>query len=131
MAKKKFKTPIDAICSQNKITDLRSYIYFKDEFIYATNGVVAIKQQINLHGYNLGDATTLHNQCIHKDMFKFMRRFPTEFDFVRDEDQVDIVARIELIKNQKAEVVLQHVTDIHGAKKCWLLLIKTTTRNTL
>lgn len=81
-AKKKFfKTPLDQICgvgnSNNKYKFLyepRHYIYFKDNFIYATNGNIALKQHMDLHGIGIITQEVLNGQAMHKDVFKLLNR---------------------------------------------------------
>ena len=72
--KKRFLTPLDQACSKDKLTNQFSYVYFKDEFLYVSNGRVHIKQHMELHGFSTSLAEKLDGYCMHKDMFKLINR---------------------------------------------------------
>jgi len=73
-AKKKFKTPLDKLCGKGRVTDQTHYIYFKGEFIYVTDGGVAIKQKMDLHEIEKSEQALLNGRAIHKDVFKLINR---------------------------------------------------------
>ena len=72
--KKVFKTPLDQACGKNKIVDQFHYIYFKNGFIYVSNGVVHLKQLMQLHGMTKPTIMDLDGCCISKDVFKLLNR---------------------------------------------------------
>ena len=80
---KLFKTPLDQVCSKEKMKTPFHYIYFKKGFIYVTNGYVAIKQPIELHGINSKTSEILDGFAMHKDVFKLLNKMgDVEFKYL-------------------------------------------------
>jgi len=69
----KIKSPLNLLCGKGKVTNQTHYIYFHQENIYVSNGNVAIKQRMELHGFTKADMRNLDGICIHKDVFKIIK----------------------------------------------------------
>lgn len=69
---KAFKSQLNLACSKDKLINQYSYIYFKDGFLYVSNGRVHIKQHLSLHGFSEPVQKILDGNCIHKDLFKMI-----------------------------------------------------------
>lgn len=86
MAKKEkftFASDLHLCCENNEMRPALSYVYFKDGFAYATNGIMLIKQSLKFNNFFKPDdkdeiITLLNGEKIHMDAFKSISRF----DFV-------------------------------------------------
>jgi hypothetical protein len=90
--KKRFLTPLDQACRKSKIIDQFSYVYFKDGFVYVSNGRVHIKQHMSLHEFSDTRAKELDGYCIQKDVFKLINRHDVQFDNIG----INVIARFEI-----------------------------------
>lgn len=74
-----FKTPLELLCGKDKLKIQTHYIYFLQEYIYVSNGSVALKQHMGLHGFNQKQMRRMDGMCIHKDIFKLIKKKSMEF----------------------------------------------------
>jgi len=68
-----FKTDLHLACKKGKGGDF-DFIYFKDGFIYISNGTVHIKQSMALHGISPAYEKMLNKTRIHKKAFRLIRQ---------------------------------------------------------
>jgi hypothetical protein len=77
MAKEKlnFKSKLHLACSDDELRPLMGCIHFKNEYAYASNGYVCIKQA--LHYHDIITPELLEGKSIHRDNFKAILSFET------------------------------------------------------
>jgi hypothetical protein len=107
----KFTTPLHQLCGNKKIVDHTHYIHFKGEYLYVSNGNVAIKQHLSLHGFTEREMRQLDNKNIHKDVFKLMYKNKLKFN----------ISNIDVFINEKSEtyfrVYPREYYIVDGSKK--------------
>jgi len=120
--KKVFKTALDQACGKNKIVDQFHYIYFKNGFIYVSNGVVHLKQLMQLHGITRRTAEILDGFCMHKEMFKILNKHSEVILKVEHagvmtakfKDSLGVTAVIDIF-GQEMKLRLSKFKSVHGS----------------
>jgi hypothetical protein len=103
--KKRFLTPLDQACRKNKIIDQFSYVYFKDGFVYVSNGRVHIKQHMSLHGFSESSAEILNGHCIHKDVFRLINKHDVRFDNIG----TGVITRFEIAETEVITAIKEYI----------------------
>lgn len=67
-------TKLETICSTDDLRPAMQCVYFKNGFVYATDGLVAVKQHLHIHGIDEEVAKHLDGQMLHKDHLKLMKK---------------------------------------------------------
>lgn len=68
-----FKKPLHKISNylrdKKSLTAALNYIFFKDGFVWASNGFVLVRQALSEHGFSKEESILLEGKVIHRDIF--------------------------------------------------------------
>ena len=73
MEKETFTTKLHEVCSSDELRPITMCVHFKNGYAYASDGVIVIKQTLDLH--SILNPECLEDKSIHKDNYKAIMQF--------------------------------------------------------
>jgi hypothetical protein len=104
MTKAKFKSDIHKVLSKSMPDIRKQALYFNKGFIYATNGYIAVKQEMILHGFKPEEIEFCQDKLLHYDKVELINKW-TKQEGVRAEFGR---SEIEILQGERLIMAIQY-----------------------
>lgn len=87
---KNFKTKLHLICGDYDFRPMLGYVHFKDDYLYATDAHILIRQHLSVHDFEPDEIALLNGKFIHRSLFQeilkynFLNILPDGFQGIND-----------------------------------------------